>query len=94
MADTTAEGIDRRAFLKGSGALMLSMSQLGWALGDASVSLADPLPGDDVIYEGFEELYREKWSWDKIAKGTHFVNCWYQRNCSWNVYVRNGIVWR
>jgi DMSO reductase family type II enzyme molybdopterin subunit len=94
MVQTTMKDIDRRTFLKGSGALVLSMSQLSWSLGKASVSFADPLLGDDVVYKGFEELYREKWSWDKIAKSTHFVNCWYQRNCSWNVYVKNGIVWR
>ncbi|MBW2418027.1 MAG: molybdopterin-dependent oxidoreductase [Deltaproteobacteria bacterium] len=89
-----ARGIDRRAFLKGSGALVLSLNQLGWVLGKAEVGYAAPLAGDAAGYAGFEDLYRKKWSWDKIAKSTHFVNCWYQRNCSWNVYVKNGIVWR
>jgi nitrate reductase alpha subunit len=40
------------------------------------------------------DIYRKKWTWDSIAKSTHFVNCWYQRNCSWNVYVKEGIAWR
>ena len=29
-----------------------------------------------------------------MAKGTHFVNCGYQRGCAWNVFVKDGIVWR
>jgi len=34
--------------------------------------------------------YRARWRWDKVAKATHLINCWYQRNCSYNVYVRDG----
>ena len=22
------------------------------------------------------------------------MNCWYQRGCNWNVYVKDGLVWR
>ncbi|MBK7251083.1 MAG: hypothetical protein IPI06_09460 [Gammaproteobacteria bacterium] len=47
-----------------------------------------------VAYEGYEDIWRAKWRWDSVAKGTHFVNCWYQRGCNWNVYVKDGIVWR
>jgi len=90
-----ARGIDRRTFLKGSGSvLLLSLGQLSWIDGGVKVASADSLLGDPVEYQGFEDIYRKKWTWDKIAKSTHFVNCWYQRNCSWNVYVKNGIVWR
>ena len=28
-----------------------------------------------------------------MTKGTHYANCGYQR-CAWNVYVKDGIVWR
>ena len=48
----------------------------------------------DIEYKGFEALYRKKWQWDSIGKSTHQNNCWYQRNCSFNVYVKEGIVWR
>lgn len=91
-----AKGMNRRAFLKGSGsaALMLSMGSLSWAIGKGNTAYADPLVGANIAYQGYEDLYRQKWTWDKIAKSTHFVNCWYQRNCSWNVYVKNGLVWR
>ncbi|MBK8309161.1 MAG: molybdopterin-dependent oxidoreductase [Gammaproteobacteria bacterium] len=47
-----------------------------------------------MSYTGFEDVYRGKWKWDSVAKGTHFVNCWYQRGCNWNVYVKEGVVWR
>ncbi|WP_164844390.1 molybdopterin-dependent oxidoreductase [Azoarcus sp. DN11] len=45
-------------------------------------------------YPDFAAIYRKKWRWDKISKGSHNVNCWYQRQCLWNVYVKDGIVWR
>jgi DMSO reductase family type II enzyme molybdopterin subunit len=89
-----ASGIDRRSFLKGTGSvLVLTLSRMSWTPGDG-VARAESLLGEPIEYRGFEDLYRNQWSWDSIAKSTHFVNCWYQRNCSWNVYVRNGIVWR
>jgi len=45
-------------------------------------------------YRGWEDIYRTQWTWDSVAKGTHHVNCWYQRGCNWNVYVKEGVVWR
>ncbi len=38
------------------------------------------------------ERYRSRWRWDSVSKGTHLLNCWYQRNCAYNVYVRDGRV--
>jgi len=38
------------------------------------------------------ERYRSRWRWDRVSKGTHLLNCWYQRNCAYNVYVRDGRV--
>ncbi len=35
---------------------------------------------------------RNKWTWDRVARGTHGTNC--TGNCAFNVYVKNGIVWR
>jgi len=46
-----------------------------------------------VSYGGFEDIYRKKWTWDRVIKGTHYANCGYQR-CAWNVYVKDDIVWR
>lgn len=38
------------------------------------------------------DTYRRQWRWDSVSKGTHLLNCWYQRNCAYNVYVRDGAV--
>jgi nitrate reductase alpha subunit len=37
--------------------------------------------------------YRDKWTWDKTAYGTHCINC-YPGNCLYRVYVRDGVVVR
>ena len=52
----------------------------------------EPAPGRKP-YEGVADLYRERWSWDRVAWGTHCVDC-YPGNCPLFVYVKDGIVWR
>ena len=85
----------RRSFIKNTGgALALSLVQLQWKGALGSAQAATPFKFADVTYTGFEDVYRGKWKWDSVAKGTHFVNCWYQRGCNWNVYVKDGVVWR
>lgn len=49
---------------------------------------------DSPHYRSVEDIYRQRWRWDKVVKGTHVLNCWYQRNCSFNVYVKDGLVLR
>jgi len=47
------------------------------------------LPG----YRTWEDLYRQKWTWDRVVHSTHNrANC--MSACAWNVYVKDGIVWR
>ncbi|MCB1624804.1 MAG: hypothetical protein KDI32_09470, partial [Pseudomonadales bacterium] len=48
---------------------------------------ATPTP-PTPIYRSFEDLYRAKWKWDRVAHGTHGTNC--AGNCAFNVYVKNG----
>ena len=38
----------------------------------------------------WEAMYRDRWSYDKVVRSTHGVNC--TGSCSWNVFVKNGIV--
>ncbi len=38
--------------------------------------------------------YRQKWRWDRVVRGTHLINCWYQRNCAFNVFVKDGVAVR
>jgi len=47
-----------------------------------------------VGYSDSDNVYRRMWTWDRVAKGTHIVNCVYQRNCCWHVYIKDGLVWR
>ena len=92
--------LTRRRFLEGaaSSILMLSMAQLrcrqstedSAAVGAPSaVGAAAVLPE----YRGWEDLYRQKWTWDKVVKGAHHVvNC--VSACPFNVFVKDGIVLR
>jgi DMSO reductase family type II enzyme molybdopterin subunit len=46
-----------------------------------------------VQYRTTRDLYRQRWTWDSVVKVTHHrVNC--NNACSYNAYVRDGIVWR
>ncbi|MBP1685544.1 MAG: hypothetical protein H6Q33_1687 [Deltaproteobacteria bacterium] len=89
--------ITRRHFLRTTGALALSLRALGIrnavaALPETAPAPAPRLPLPD--YRGWEDVFRQRWVWDTVAKGTHHVNCWYQRGCNWNVYVKDGMVFR
>ncbi len=91
--------IGRRSFLIGSGGVLglslLTLRPRGLAspTGAETVGAANPqLPMP--VYSDWKDIYRGKWSWDSISKGTHYVNCAYQRGCAWNVYVKDGVVWR
>ncbi len=44
-------------------------------------------------YRSWEDIYRQKWTWDSVARGTHtMANC--VSGCAWNLYVKDGMVWR
>ncbi|MEK4563960.1 nitrate reductase subunit alpha [Alkalihalobacillus sp. FSL R5-0424] len=38
----------------------------------------------------WENMYRQRWSHDKVIRTTHGVNC--TGSCSWKVFVKNGII--
>lgn len=88
--------INRRNFLKTANASMLALSlnRLTWiAPAAASEEGVTTFPGERE-YHNWEDLYRENWTWDKVFKSTHHVNCWYQRGCTFNIYVKDGLVLR
>jgi len=95
--------LTRREFLGGAAAATLSLS-LGALVpacrsGDGNGSEPVAGKGERLLpsppaYGDWRDVYREKWSWDRVAKGTHHVNCWYQRGCNWNVFVKDGFVLR
>lgn len=87
---------DRRQFLIGASAATVTLG-----LGRLAVGLPDAHARSDVLqevtrraYHGWQDVYRQRWTWDSIHKGTHYVNCWYQRGCNWNVFVKDGVVFR
>lgn len=83
---------DRRKFLKGSaGAAGLALMSFTAAGGvSAKTLLAKPVP----VYVSWQDVYRKQWTWDKVVRSTHIVNCWYQAHCAWDVYVKDGLVFR
>ena len=74
---------NRREFIAGSGAAALSLKYSA-----TTIAASHETPA----YGAWEDLMREKWTWDKVAHGTHGTNC--QGGCAFNVYVKDGIVWR
>jgi hypothetical protein len=37
-----------------------------------------------------DSFYRDRWSYDKVVRSAHGVNC--TGSCSWKVYVKDGII--
>lgn len=82
----------RREFLQHSslaGAGVLAANQ-AWSLNRLE-PIGDTL-GDDYPYRDWEDLYRREFTWDKIGKAAHCINC--VGNCAFDVYVKDGIVIR
>lgn len=79
----------RRVFLQAGAAVIgsLSLHRLAFAAGaDTGARAAAP------AYTDWRDVYRKAWTWDRIVHSSHSCNC--NNNCSWKVYVRDGIVWR
>jgi hypothetical protein len=81
-------GLTRRRFLiagaAGSASVALGLRCLKpeGATGPG-VKASVPAP---LVYGDWRDVYRERWRWDKVVRSSHFVNCWYQAHCAWNVY--------
>ncbi len=61
-------------------------------LGSLRYAKAQEAEAETEEYRSFEDVMRQKWTWDSVAHSTHGTNC--TGNCAFNVYVKNGIVWR
>ena len=49
--------------------------------------------GQQIFLKGGREadvFYRNRWSFDKMVRSTHGVNC--TGSCSWKVYVKDGVI--
>lgn len=87
--------ITRREFLAtagltGVGLTLTSLSPLAPPV--AAARRAEELAAPN--YVDWEDLFRKEWTWDSVVKSSHFTNCWYQSHCCWNVYIKDGLVWR
>ena len=89
-------GISRRAFIAGTG-----VGGAGLALGLYALKPKQGVVYPDILksaarkiqYDDWSDIYREQWKWDKVAKSSHSrANCF--SACSWNLFVKDGIVWR
>ena len=96
MQQGRSAGLTRRGFLIGTGAGTLALALSCLREADRPAAGAAPAAKvvlAPVIYQGFQDVWRTKWTWDRIAKGTHTrANC--ISACSWDVYVKDGVVWR
>jgi len=93
-------GIRRRTFLlagvAGTMGLALGLRLLRSTRLQSTRTVKTPrqLPGiTPPSYGDWREIYQADWHWDAIACGTHTsANC--ISACAWNLYVRDGFVWR
>lgn len=86
--------LTRRAFLTGSVAatVVLGLERLVFVRsegGPRARAAPEPAPS----YADWRDVMRQRWRWDRVVRGTHTnVNC--VSSCAWNLYVRDGVVWR
>ncbi len=83
----TAMDVSRRSFL--GGATAFATSALALRYGSVTAWAQEEAVPD---YKNFEDLMRQKWTWDKVAHSTHGANC--TGHCAFNVFVKDGIAWR
>ncbi len=88
--------ITRRSFIIGTGAtaLALGLFRLRQCDQPPAGPVAEPLtPVKPIVYGDFTDVWRERWTWDRVSKGTHTrANC--ISACAWSLFVKEGIVWR
>lgn len=81
-------GLDRRRFIQLSGLTLASLPLMHFEAGPARAGAPVKPP-----LTSWDDLYRQRWTWDRIAKGSHgWLNC--RSACNWDLYVKDGIVVR
>ena len=74
-------GVDRRGFLKSSGGALLSLGLVHLIPAAPKPSLASPgtegaAPLPKGGYPGWQDVWRERWTWDKVVHSSHArANC-------------------
>ena len=57
------------------------------------LAAAERNPSAESRYD-LRALREKELEWDKVVKASHLTNCWYQRACNFNLYVKDGVVLR
>ena len=79
--------VSRRGFVVGAAAVAANALTLRYgSVAARAQEAAAP------SYNGFEDVMRQKWTWDKVVHSSHGTNC--TGSCAFNVFVKNGIAWR
>ncbi len=86
------EVVTRRRFLQGvsAGAAALYLTQLGCSGGADGIRR---VVEQNQAFGNWTDVFRQKWSWDKVTWGTHLIDC-YPGSCLFRVYTKDGVVWR
>jgi DMSO reductase family type II enzyme molybdopterin subunit len=92
-------GLTRRAFLVGgaAGAAVLGLRALSLRGGAGAPGVTAPptapVAAAPPAYGGVGDVHRAAWRWDRVVRATHLrANCF--GACAWDVYVKDGVVWR
>jgi DMSO reductase family type II enzyme molybdopterin subunit len=95
MASDTELKLSRRRFLKAAGVLAVAAAGTSLPLYHFRRTSTAPIDSgrNPTKLGNWEDLYRQRWSWDHVAKGTHgWVNC--RSACEFDLYVKDGVVIR
>jgi DMSO reductase family type II enzyme molybdopterin subunit len=83
-------GLTRRQFIGSGMAVAVGLGLYRLRLAPPA---AEPAAAAPSTYGDWRDLYRERWRWDRVVRGTHTnANC--VSSCAWNLYVRDEVVWR
>ena len=69
--------VSRRHFLRSSGTAAAGLMALQYG---TATALAQS--GEDETYRSFEDVLRQKWTWDKVVHSSHGTNC--TGSCAFN----------
>jgi DMSO reductase family type II enzyme molybdopterin subunit len=94
MTELFGNGMSRRTFLAtgatGVAALGLGLCRLEK---ESEPAPAAEAPAPPLVYDGIGAIWRKAWRWDRVVRSSHArANC--ISTCSWNVFVKDGMVWR
>ncbi len=94
---TSMTSLDRRRFLKlssvATGATLTSGSLFHFFFSGNEARAADSSGRRREPLQNWQDLYRQRWEWDDVFKGSHgWLNC--RSACNWDLYVKDGVVVR